>query len=284
MAPFRWNITKREQLGKLIADGEVAETYPEFLKDLEICCVRTLAFCDNADLVFIGRSPESIFDYLSGILEKTSWNKRCSLLNLSLRIRSLEEIDRKLPGAKTAVRKQLTELDMFPNQIIHRPRPVAFIDLVDSGWTFGMLVDLLLYWAKEVKLDETALKRKLRFVGITSRTKNSPNTWRWQQHVKWVKQFQPSFIKNVSIPPRLWGYLGNSEKKVTRSNPPWRWTDETMAHPPRRASNLEALRLAYYLYSKGYEQATKLSLAKHLTAEESMKQAWFRQLVQELKS
>ncbi len=283
MIPFRWNITKREQLGQLVSYGQVAESYPEFIGDLEICCSRILAFCDNSDLVFIGRSPESIFDYLSGILEKTSWYKRCSLLNLSLRFNSVEEIDRELSGAITAVREQLTELSMSPSQIIHRSRPVAFIDLVASGSTFGVLIDLLLHWARETKLDETALKRKLRFVGITERTKNSPNTWRWQQNVKWAKQFQSSCIKNVSIPWRLWGYLGNSQQKVAQSNPPWRWTDESMAQPPKKASNLAALRLAYSIYLRGCEKDSKLSLAKHLITEPAIKEAWFRQLVQQLK-
>ena len=283
MIPFRWNVTKREQLGQLISYGQVAEAYPQFLDDLERCCARILAFCDNSDFVFIGRSPESIFDYLSGILEKTPWEKRCSLLNLSLRFTSFGEIDRELSGAMTAVREQLMELQVSPTQIIHRPRPVAFIDLVDTGSTFGRLVDLLLYWARETKLDEAALRRKIRFVGITGRTKNSPNTWRWQQHVEWAKQFQPSCIKNVSIPWRLWGYLGNTQEKVAQSNPPWRWTDETMSHPPRNPRNLMALRLAYYLYSKGCQQDAKLSLAKHLAAEAAMKETWFRQLVQQLK-
>ena len=49
------------------------------------CCARILAFCDNADLCFVGRSPENFFDHLSGLLIDSSWSQRVQLLQFSWR-------------------------------------------------------------------------------------------------------------------------------------------------------------------------------------------------------
>jgi hypothetical protein len=63
--PFRWDLTHRNHLGSLV-DGEPAESYAAFLDHLLPCCSRVLAFGGDSDLIFVGRSPESIFDHLSG--------------------------------------------------------------------------------------------------------------------------------------------------------------------------------------------------------------------------
>ena len=60
-APFRWDPSRRAQLGTLLR-GEPAERYPEFLDDLRECCARVVARADDGRLVFVGRSPESIHD------------------------------------------------------------------------------------------------------------------------------------------------------------------------------------------------------------------------------
>lgn len=70
-APFRWDPSRRAQLGTLLR-GEPAEQYPEFLDDLRECCARVLALADDGRLVFVERSPESIHDYLGGALADTS--------------------------------------------------------------------------------------------------------------------------------------------------------------------------------------------------------------------
>jgi hypothetical protein len=82
--PFRWNIAYREQLGRLISD-DPTPVDPGLIDTLQACAARVLALARNSDVLFIGRSPENLFDYLSGILAPTSWADRCSLVNLSLR-------------------------------------------------------------------------------------------------------------------------------------------------------------------------------------------------------
>jgi hypothetical protein len=206
--PFRWNIAKREQIGRLVA-GEPAVPYSQFMPELRLCAARVLTFASDAELIFIGRSPENFFDYLSGVLAITSWADRCTLVNISLRVNARAGLRRAYPDFVAPGRLLLATYGLSPRQIIERPRPVALIDLVASGETFGHLATVLVDWAKEEQLDISAMKRKLRFIGITRRTKTSPKTWRWQQQVDWTKDFSPRSIKNVSIPSWLWNYWGN---------------------------------------------------------------------------
>ncbi len=277
--PFRWNLARREQLGRLV-EGVEAASYPELIDDLRDCCGRVAALSADCDMVFIGRSPESIFDYLSGLLLDTSWVTRLGLVNLSLRWStekavSLEE--------RRVVREHLTEVNLAPDSIASRERAVAFVDLVSSGETFGNLAALLSAWAGESGVDGNALRRRLRFVGITWRKHTSPNTWRWQQHAEWTRQFRPSAIKNASIEGRLWGYLGNYQTKVSPSNPHWRWADETMLSPTRQEEHLQALRLALRLFDMGRSDDERQRFAARLTQERAMQEAWFRSLVLELR-
>lgn len=280
--PFRWDVSKREQLGRLV-EGPPTETYPQFIDDLQVCCSRIIAYCANSDLIFIGRSPESIFDYLSGLFSVTSWANRCSLLNISMRNVSPPTIRDRYPGAITAIREQFSFLSLAPTQIIVRDRSVALVDLVASGNTLGNITSLLFEWARELNGDEEALKKKLRFIGITIKKKTSPKTWRWNQQVEWARNIRPRNIKNVTIPLRLWDYLGNTQSKVSRSNPPWRWGDAAMANPPHEGQNLQALRLALYLYEMGSARESRLDFASRLSSESSMTFKWFRALITELR-
>lgn len=288
--PFRWNIAKREQLGRLI-DGEADSLLPSFLDAIRICCTRVLAFCDDADLVFIGRSPENLFDYFSGILAPTSWAERCSLVNLALRNllnatlhSSYPDVLRSTyPGALENGREQLDFLDLAPTRILARPRPIAFVDLVASGATFQHLWELLLDWASEAQLDQAALKRKLRFIGITHQQQTSPKTWRWHQHANWTKEVRPRAIKNVSIANEVWNYLGNTQTKTMMSNPPWRWGNEQMSVPVRDEASLQALRRALSLYDLGNTREQRQRFVREMADGPGMRERWYRGLLQELR-
>jgi len=280
--PFRWNIARREQLGRLIT-GEPLLPSADFVHALRLCGARVVAFATNADLIFIGRSPESLFDYLSGVFAVTTWAERCSLVNISLRVNAQTSFGQTYPHAVTPGRTLLVDYGLSPEQLLQRPRPVTFVDLVDSGETFGHLATLLLDWALKQHLDPAAIKQKLRFVGITRRTQTSPKTWRWQQHVAWTTQFSPQQIKNVSIPSTLWRYLGNEQQKVTRSNPPWRWGTDALTSPERDPAHLAALTLAVYLYDYGNMPVERRAFADCLAQTPAIRERWYRALITDLR-
>lgn len=280
--PFRWNIKKYEQLGQLV-EGDQAPSYPGFIDDLRRCCARVLTLAGDSDLVFVGRSPESVFDYLSGVLCGTSWEDRIALFNISLRGAQLPGIELNHPNAILSMHQQLEKLELSPSQIIANDRSVAFVDVVASGSTFQNLSALLTDWSLQARCDKSAMARKVRFVGITWQKHTSPKTWRWHQHAPWLDEFKPQAVKNVSIPGRLWDYLGNNQQKVARWNPPGRWGDAIMLEPPREQVHLEALRLALFVYRHANQSTERALLARELVNQPAMKEPWFRALVTELR-
>ncbi|HLL14841.1 MAG TPA: hypothetical protein VK388_07250 [Pyrinomonadaceae bacterium] len=281
--PFRWDITRRNQLGSLV-EGEAAATYCDFREHLLSCCSRVLAFAGDSDLIFVGRSPESVFDHLSGLLFDTSWFDRLELLHFSMRFRDEVEIRREHPAAIEAMRAYLGRLGLHPEGVATRERPAAFIDLVASGDTFGRLVTFLYNWSRDVDYDWNAVRRRIRLVGITEQTKTSPKTWRWQQHAAWLPLVGRGAVKNVSVPYALWNYLGNYQDKVSFSYTPSRWGDEAFSSPTHHEGQLRALRLALGLFELGRQRSQREQLASRLVREPAMRHGWFRMLVQELRS
>jgi hypothetical protein len=281
--PFRWNVTNQIYLGSLVT-GEKADVYDGFFDQLLACCSRLLAFAGDADLTFVGRSPESIFDHLSGLFFDTTWFDRLELLQFSMRFYKEGEVRKKYPDAIDAIRAYLDRLNLHPAALAVRPRPVAFVDLVASGDTFSSLISILYKWTKEIQLDWPAVRRKVRLVGVTERTKTSPKTWRWQQHAEWVKLLQRGSIKNVSIPAELWRYLGNYQFKVTRSYTPYYWGKPDAAKPAYSEEQLKALRLAYDLFEYGKTKERRQELVSLMVEEPAMKHRWFRALIQEIRS
>ena len=280
--PFRWNLARRQQLGSLLHGAE-AEDYPEFVEDLRACCVRLLALAGDADLVFVGRSPESIFDYLSGLLADTSWSERCVLVNLSMRYDSVDTVEREHPQGLRAFQEQLRAVGLEPARIASSERPQVFVDLVNRGETFGNLAGLLARWAVQTGVDVRALRRRIRFIGITVREKNSPNAWRWYQNVEWAADFPPTSLQSVSIPFRLWTYLGDHQKKVGRWYPPFAWGMDEFSRPPRETWNLEALRLAARIHDLGRLPAERERVAREIAARPEMSKRGIRALVSELR-
>jgi hypothetical protein len=280
--PFRWDLSKPEQLGKLV-EGPAASTYDGFPGDLRTCCARVLAFSDNARLVFVGRSPESLFDYLSGLLALTSRPDRCCLLNISNRGESISSIRDEDPDAHYGIREHLRELQLDPPSITSAARPFAFVDLVAEGGTFVHLSELLIGWARAERVDVKSLCGLVRFIGITLASKTSPNTWRWQQDAPWLNDYPRSAVCNVSIRWALWDYLCNTQDKASVTNPPERWSDLDMELPPRFDDNLAGLRLALQLYNDGQSKAHRRRFATELSKTTGMRHAWFRTLALKIK-
>jgi hypoxanthine phosphoribosyltransferase len=275
--PFRWDVTRRSQLGSLPA-VDVSDPYPEFEEDLLACSARVLAFAGDSDLVFVGRSPHALFDLLSGLLLDTSWQERLRLLNVSLR--RVESPDQ---DQLHAIRPYLAEAGFGPHGLARRGRPLALVDVVDTGETFGLLLQFVKEWCDEASVEWHAVARKIRIVGLTWREKTSPKTWRWQQHAEWVERLRPSEIKNVSLPPRLATYLAAEAPKTSQAFTPSRWSDEDVTKPARQDEAREALALAVRLFDLGRVKDARLSFARALAREPAMTERWFRSLILEIR-
>jgi hypothetical protein len=275
--PFRWDVTRRSQLGSL-PEIELPEAYPQFEEDLLTCSARVLAFAGDSDLVFVGRSPQPLFDLLSGLLVETSRSDRLRLLNVGLR-----GVEAPSEEQLRAIYPYFAEVGLEPHTLAQGSRGIALVDVVDTGETLGTLLTFIKTWSDSVLTDWRAVAGKIRIVGLTWREKTSPNTWRWQQHAEWVKRLRPSEIKNVSVPRRLGTYLAAEAPKTNYSFTPSSWGDEEVTKPVRDEEAREALALAVRLFDLGRMTETRRRFARALASEPAMKESWFRSLILELK-
>jgi len=286
--PFRWNIQKREQLGRLVVDDDgEAEKKARYalscLDEMRICCAQILSHCRDSALVFVGRSPETLFDYLSGSLEGTDWADRLTLLPMSIRGRSTADIRTEFPpAALLGMRQVLTAAGLSPRAIITGKTRHALVDVIYTGETMESICDFLCTWAREEKLDVPALRRNLRIVGLTIRTKTSPKTWRWQQHAPWLRDYPGDCVKNVSVDWSFWDVLGNWSVKATHSYHPGRWGTEDGAHPSRQKEQMWGLYVAWRLYQVGRDIEERRLLGRAMADEVGMKHRWYRHLAAQL--
>jgi hypothetical protein len=274
--PFRWDVTRRSELGSL-PNVDLPETYSGFHADLLACAARVVAFAGESDLVFVGRSPQPLFDLLSGLLFDTSWNARLSLLAVSMSYTARVDAE-----SVRGLAPYLMQLELDPAALSKRRRPVAFIDIVSSGRTFGMLLELLHLWSNDVGADWRAVARRVRFVGLTERTKTSPNTRRWQQQAEWVHRLRPATIKNVSVPYELFASLNELPKTNYQFGEGW-WDEESFARPRRDDEARVALALAVDLFDRGRSGDVRRRFARALADEPAMAESWFRSLALEIK-
>jgi len=290
--PFRWDIRKREQLGSLLNgplehENEYYAGIKHYLDVLPKSCARILSMSDNSDLIFIGRSLEIAFDYLSGILSNTSWEKNCVLLNVSLPD-SYDKVQGKYPGAIEGFNDQLNSLDLKPRNLHHRERGIAFIDVIMSGNTFGNLHDFLMKLSDIEHIDRKSIKRKVRFIAGTREKYTSPNTYRWYQDkegMPWIREYKPSQLRSFTIEEGLWDNLiwPDIEQRVSQHNPPWRWTDAIIEYPLHDKESLESLRLCFNLYTAATLSEQKRLFLRLLQKENAVRYQWFRGLISELK-
>ena len=161
-----------------------------FLDELVECAGKVLARSGNGDLIFVGRSLDSMFDLLGGALSGMSAGPDTARLPLSFQRRPVRVGPARWRMPPLTVdecaqaRRVLGELGLAPQALARRARPVTFVDVVYQGSTFTELFDVLYDWIAQQRAPWDVIRQKLRFVGVTIRSKTSPNTFRWQQHAE----------------------------------------------------------------------------------------------------
>lgn len=282
--PFRWNFARREQLGSWLAQaGRAKPPHPDDLAALRQSAARILAFSDGADLAFIGRSPENFYDYLSGCFAGIDDTPALSLVPFSMRWIGDAGADAIEPHKFSGLSRAMIESGLDPAAIATGPRPLALVDFVAYGGTMGALVAVLHRMARESGTDWRAVQRRLKIIGLTHRTKNSPKTWRWQQNQTWLDLIPDTVIKNVSAPSGFLYLIANSDEKVTRSFHVGRWDQEDGRADTPDETQLKAMAYAAWLYDLGQTSDERQHLARLIADLPEMKQASTRALVSALK-
>lgn len=278
--PFRWSLARREQLGGIAPPRPPAAPYAGFFDDLRAAAARVLAFAPGADLAFIGRSLENVFDYLSGGFDGIETAPETRLIPFSLRSAGTGGVAAIDPALCDGLFAMLEADGLAPAEIAARRRPLALVDYVAAGGTMENLCGLLKRHAERRGVDWAAVARRLVLIGLRTRTKNSPNTWRWQQHQDWLRLIPDTPIRNVSAPMRFLYYVANDQPKVTVSHHPGRWLAEP-ARPALTEERRGALAFAIGLYDRG--RAERAALARELARPRYMREAATRALIAALK-
>ncbi|MDX3663552.1 hypothetical protein PV646_40230 [Streptomyces sp. ID05-26A] len=264
--PLRWDLVTPDQLGSMLDDVEAPEVW--YLDDLAECAGKVLARSGNGDLVFVGRSLDSMFDLLGGALDG---GRALHRLPVSFAHGPVfrPEVRR--------VREMLAEAGVTPASLARRDRPLTFVDVVASGGSFGKLFGLLDDWIAEERETWPAIRRKLRFVGVTIRWRTSPNVERWQQHAEWTRRLPASSVVNVSLDEDVWCYLGNAQTKLTWPYQLHRWR-EYLREAKRDEKTREALAEAVHLVALGRTKEVRRMIARGMDGEPALSESWLRTL------
>jgi hypothetical protein len=224
MKPFRWTISKREQLGSLLDDiPSVNLKNDAVLDDLRQASARIIAMADTADLAFTGRTPESCFDYLSGLFAGLDDAPALHLVHFSLWWTGAAGLQSVGEAKRAVFMDHLIDEGVDAGSIRAGSRGPALVDYIVEGGTMENFVDVLRKQAERNGVDWNGVQRKLRIIGLRRRTHNSPNTWRWQQHQDWLDIIPDAVIKNVSAPQQFLYFTGDTQPKVTHAHHPGRW-------------------------------------------------------------
>ncbi|MFI6939782.1 hypothetical protein ACIBI4_10945 [Streptomyces sp. NPDC050418] len=264
--PYRWALSSYagghpDRIGELPApprhagDGTVAAWY---LDALVACTAKVLARAGGADLVFLGRSLDGMYDLLTGAFEGGGWEGTLGRLPLSCGSDASWT-----PAQQRRFRAHLGAAGYAPYDLARRKRPLALVDVVSGGSSFSVVHGQLAAWIEESREPWPVIRRKLRYVGVTPRGKSSPKHESWQQHRDWVTTLPSGHVVNVSLDGRLWHELADHEPKVTRWFPPWRWLEEEGLTGVARHKNLApALTRAQALVAAGRTRETRARLVR----------------------
>ncbi|GLY50946.1 hypothetical protein [Lentzea sp. NBRC 102530] len=266
--PLRWDLVTPDQLGTMLDDVETPEVW--YLDALAECAGKVLARSGNGDLVFVGRSLDSMYDLLGGAVQDADRVLRRFPV-------SFERGRGVAPDEVRRVREMAAEIGITPRSLARRERPVTFVDVVWAGGTFERLFTLLEDWIDEERETWPAIRRKLRFVGVTSRTGTSPNARRWHQDADWVRKLPASSVLNVSLEPLVWDYLGNSQTKLTWPYQLRRWR-EYLREAKRDERTRTALAEAVHLVALGRTREVQRKIARAMDGEPALSEPWLRAL------
>lgn len=195
------------------------------------------------------------------------------------------EHDRSEVLARPRLRRQLeanlAAAGLRPSELQRGRGGVAFVDLVNEGGTYGNLLEVLRRWTEASGAQWDVVRTKLRWVAITSRRAPSRHHRRWHQDADWVETLPRSAVVSIALDARVWDHFGNVQPKVEHSFTTRRWLDP--GGPCRGEHALVALATAVQLHELGRTTACRQRLARHMTAEPTIAEAWLRALAGELR-
>ncbi|MFC3604299.1 hypothetical protein [Deinococcus soli (ex Cha et al. 2016)] len=263
--PRVWDVTRPDGLGVTPDLGEAGA----YLPTLRAALAGVLVAAAGRDLVFVGRSPDPLRAYLSGLLGGVAVTWRVSALNVSLLNATLT------PAQATTLRPLLAGVGLRPGDLVREDRCASLVDVVASGGTFAQLHRVLRDWAAEDGLGTTCVARRVSAVGLLRAGYARPGALRWSAQPE-LRRVQTS---SVLTDPALWSWLAEDSPKLAPRFPVPAWPSPPLTLPGRSDETLGALAQARALVLVGQDRAERQRMAAALICAGGLADAGLRPLI-----
>ena len=274
-----WAEARDGALERLVAQVGLREFYG-FREQLLEACADVLAESEGKALVFLGRSPENLYDLLRALLRQTWRAPRLLLLPFSFRdgcAGTASRMARLGDEALEGLERHLHEAGLDPQQIAEHPCGVAFVDCVGWGTTFGNLDETFEVLTKRREIRARTVSSKIRYVGLAKASLGWTH-WRNDEESRGARFFAQGRAGVVSISSQLWRHLADRSPKTTDSYTLGQWGE-----PPRLPvldeGRAQAIRLATELLAFGSARDVRRAFAAKLGRRASDDRPWLRSLV-----
>jgi hypothetical protein len=199
-----------------------------------------------------------MYDLLCGALSRTTWYDRVQLLQLSMKNHSPEGFQQRHPDRAASLWNYFRACELTPRQIMERPRPVAFIDVVDRGSTFESLSRQLRFWSQSSAVWREVCGR-LAWVAVLSQQPADGGSHWHPSRSQGTGEFKPAQVQRVFLNTGLWCYLADQQEKTMESYTPGRWGSPSAGRAPEGARLLHAARGARELYRQGEKSRRRIA-------------------------
>ncbi|WP_189066945.1 hypothetical protein [Deinococcus radiotolerans] len=203
--PRVWDVTQPHGLGVTPDLGSAGAHLPA----LRAALAGVLVAAAGRDLVFVGRSPDPLRAYLSGLTGGVAVSWRISALNVSLLNATLDA------QQASALRPLLAGVGLRPSHLFREDRRAALVDVVASGGTFAELHRVLREWAAGEGLGVTCVARRVSAVGLLRAGSACPGAWRWSAQ----PELRGVVTRRVLTDPALWTWLAEWGPNSLRAFP-----------------------------------------------------------------
>lgn len=271
-----WLEARDGALERLVARARSLEYYG-FRDQLLEACAEVLARSGGAAVVFLGRSPENLYDLLSALFSATRRAPQMLLLPFSFRDGTSGITGSLSRSALDGIAAHLQQAGLDPGGILARPGGVVFVDCVCWGTTFGNLDELLSRLAIRSGLDTELVASRVRYLGLTKASLGWTH-WRDDEESRGARFFREGRAAVVPVASRLWRHLADLAPKTMDS-----YTLEQWGQVPRLPALdercAEAVRLAAELRRFGGSRDVRRGFAGMLTRRAGSERPWLRSVV-----
>lgn len=277
--PVPWTQARREALEQLVAKARPTGFYG-YHEELLEACADVVAAARGNDLVFVGRSPEPLYDLLESIFSDTSQPPTITLLPFSLRdhdsgaIRKVHNSDEE---SIVALENHFSDLNLGPADIAQSKNGISFVDFVCWGTTLGNLEETLEFMATRQGMEPTQVTSNIRYTGITKESVGWTH-WRNDEESQGARFFAENRASVVTVSAKLWNYLTDFAGKTTNSFVSKQWKSG-VEFPALNEETARAIRSALDLRICGIDREVRRSFAGKLSRRAGQDDKWLRSLV-----